>query len=246
MITPLDHGLQYTEMHTTSDVSTLPVGVPDNSCLPTVAQDQGRESTEILQRSQNPKKGPTRGSSRPHSKSVKAPRGKRRYKCKKCGQGFAQPQGVPRHDREVHNRSRCPSPHCGSSFTWGRRSELKEHLRGQHPDIHLQSALKRATNQRRRETIEKTKHEEGQQALPLSILTLPSSPVPEDVTHVSSPSMSSGASSYNPPPGSTMSISNLARGRELEHLAPFSAAYSPFAFPSAEERGPPPNVPFQV
>jgi hypothetical protein len=251
MNTPLEHSdsLLYTEIHTTSasDVSALPVGVPDNYCLPTVVQDQERVSTEMPRRSPNLAKGPTAASSRSRSKPVKPRR------CHICRKDFSQTQGVARHIRDVHEVWFCPR--CG--FEWHRSHQLRKHLEEQHPDVHLDAALTEAKNYRRWDTITKNRPQ-GQQAFPLAIeydrrslgehlpqqLTPPFPPALE-FTHASSPTVSSVASSYDPPPEPMMpTIMNVTRRRELEparELELFDAAYTHDFF-STEERAPPPNA----
>jgi hypothetical protein len=250
MNTPLEHSnsLLYTEIHTASasDVSALPIGVPDNYCLPTVVQDQERGSTETPRRSPNLGKGPTAASSRSHSKPVK-------HRCHICRKGFSQTQGVARHIRDVHEVWFCPR--CGCE--WHRSHQLRKHLEEQHPDVPLDAALTETKNYRRWDTITKNRPQ-GQQAFPLAIeydrrslgehlpqqLTPPFPPALE-FTHASSPTVSSVASSYDPPPEPMMpTIMNVTRRRELEparELELFDAAYTHDFFPT-EERAPPPNA----
>ncbi|KAF8496818.1 hypothetical protein F5888DRAFT_367273 [Russula emetica] len=158
MNAPLDHSLQYPEIHATSDFSILST-LLDNYSLPAVAQYQERASTEILQQSQNLGAGPTAASSRSPRKPSEG-----RYGCSICGLHFAQKRGVTRHYRDVHELEVSLCLHC-SGFEWRRRHQLKEHLKEQHPDIHLLAALAEATRYRRRATIIRNRLQ-GQQAFP--------------------------------------------------------------------------------
>ena len=57
---------------------------------------------------------------------------RRRYLCSICGKGYAQRQGLTRHQREAHKTNLCR--HC-DAFEWGRPYLLREHLKRRHPDI---------------------------------------------------------------------------------------------------------------
>ena len=59
---------------------------------------------------------------------------RRRYLCSICGNGYAQQQGVYRHQREVHKTKTKLCRHC-RAFAWGRPYLLREHLKRRHPDI---------------------------------------------------------------------------------------------------------------
>jgi hypothetical protein len=210
---PLDHGLQYTGIHPTSDLSVLSA-LPDSYCPPTVAEYS-------VQQSRNLGNGPMETSSRSLLKPVKAPSSADPCTCHICGQQLSQSQGVPRHIRDVHEPSMCPSPYCG--FEWSRPPKLKEHLMERHPDIPLRPTLANVTRYRRRVTWTKN-HPQGQHALPLPTeydrrswgerlqqpLTLPLPPSPAlEVTHVSSPATASCLVYYPPPEHTT---SNYERG----------------------------------
>ncbi|KAF8496817.1 hypothetical protein F5888DRAFT_366972 [Russula emetica] len=217
MNVPLDHSLQYTETHATSDF-LVPSTLPDNYSLPTVVQYQERASTEILQQSQNSGAGPTATSSR-------SPR-KPRHRCSICRLDFAQKRGVTRHYRDVHEVSLCL--HC-SGFKWHRRHQLKEHLQEQHPDIHVPAALAEATRYRRRATIISNSLQ-GQQAFPPAI-EFDRSRWGE---HLLQP--------LPPPLLPVLEGTNVTRRREFaRELALFDATYAHVAFSSTEVRMPPPN-----
>ena len=134
--------------------------------VPTVAPYQERTSTEIqvLQQSQNVGNGPTAGPSRSPLKPSED-----RYKCRICELDYKQKQGLTRHCRDVHEVSLCLL--C-SGFEWHRHHELKEHLEGQHPDIHVPAALAEATRYRRRATMLKNRRQ-GEQAFPPAIAPPP-------------------------------------------------------------------------
>jgi hypothetical protein len=70
-------------------------------------------------------------------KAIKGP-----YSCRDCGKGYAQPQGLNRHRREMHKPKLCTF--CGD-FKWGRRYRLKEHLKSEHPELDADEALGEAT-----------------------------------------------------------------------------------------------------
>ena len=59
---------------------------------------------------------------------------RRRYLCTICGNGYAQQQGVYRHQREVHKTKTNLCRHC-RAFKWGRPYLLRDHLKRRHPDI---------------------------------------------------------------------------------------------------------------
>jgi hypothetical protein len=88
------------------------------------------------------------------------------FPCDKCNKQYSQPQGVTRHQREAHEiTSLCPI--C-NNFRWSRRYQLTKHLKGQHPDINLDTTLFEATRCRR-EATKKENHLRQQQASPPAI-----------------------------------------------------------------------------
>ena len=78
---------------------------------------------------------------------------RRRYLCTICGKGYAQRQGVTRHQREVHKTNSCR--HC-RAFQWGRPYLLREHLERRHPDIDPDTELEEVNRNSRKTTISTT------------------------------------------------------------------------------------------
>jgi len=78
---------------------------------------------------------------------------RRRYLCSICGKGYAQRQGVTRHQREVHKTNLCR--HC-RAFGWGRPYLLREHLERRHPDADPDVELEEVNRNSRRTTISTT------------------------------------------------------------------------------------------
>jgi hypothetical protein len=74
---------------------------------------------------------------------------KRPYPCDICGKAYAQPQGVTRHHREAHQVSVCI--YCGN-FRWGRRYQLRKHLKEQHPNVDSDAVLGGPIGSRRKVT----------------------------------------------------------------------------------------------
>ena len=73
------------------------------------------------------------------------------YSCNICGKRYSQPQGVRRHQREMHGARLCNYCH---DFEWGRPYRLREHLQKWHPDVDPIAALEEATGTRRhKETV---------------------------------------------------------------------------------------------
>ena len=149
---------------------------------------------------QNPRKSLTAASSRMHRK----PNGRRktstspkRFPCNICGLDFAQTQGVTRHQRRAHQ----PSSLCWicNEFRWSRPYQLTDHLKSQHPDIHLPPSLLTAvTKRRRRATLTRSRFVRRQQTLPPTMPQPPTPPLPTglELIHISSPSVSCVA--YDP------------------------------------------------
>jgi len=117
------------------------VNKPPDDSLPSFLLGITREHTSVQQKAQHdqPQKfqkagnGPTATSWRSGRQPTTihgAPRC--RYLCSICGKGYAQRQGVTRHQREVHKTNLCR--HC-PTFEWGRPYLLREHLERCHPDI---------------------------------------------------------------------------------------------------------------
>ena len=194
---------------------------------------------------QNPRKFLTTASSRMHRK----PNGKRkfptiqqRYSCNICGLDFAQTQGVTRHQRKAHQRgSLC---RICNDFRWSRPYQLTNHLKSQHPDIHLPPALlTEVTKRRRRATLTRSHHIRRQQASPPTTPQPPTPPLPTafELMHISSPSVSRVA--FDPQHKTIVPASkNVTRiyedARELE-VALFDAHV---AFLSTEGFSPPLNT----
>jgi hypothetical protein len=63
------------------------------------------------------------------------------YSCEKCDIEFAQPQGLSRHRREIHEPKLCIF--CGA-FKWGRRYLLRKHLKKMHRELDTDLALDEA------------------------------------------------------------------------------------------------------
>jgi hypothetical protein len=147
------------------------------------------------------------------------------FSCDKCNKQYAQPQGVTRHQREVHEINLCPI--C-NDFRWGRRYQLQKHLRERHPAINLDETLCEATRCRREAAMNK-KHSRQQQA---------SSPAIE--SHGSLPAILSMA--YDPQPEhAEKPVTSCKRedARELDLFDPTTNA--PFAYSSTEEHLQPVN-----
>ena len=53
------------------------------------------------------------------------------YSCNICSKVYAQPQGVRRHHREVHQVNICT--YC--DFKWGRPYQFRKHLKKKHPNV---------------------------------------------------------------------------------------------------------------
>lgn len=89
------------------------------------------------------------------SQSCRRPNGirgglKGTYSCSICGKRYSQPQGVRRHQREMHEARLCI--YCGD-FEWGRPYRFREHLQKWHPDVDPDAALEEATGTRHKETM---------------------------------------------------------------------------------------------
>jgi len=78
---------------------------------------------------------------------------RRRYLCSICGKGYAQRQGVTRHQREVHKTNLCR--HC-RAFRWGRPYLLRVHLERRHPGIDPDVELEEVNRNSRRTTTSTT------------------------------------------------------------------------------------------
>jgi len=146
---PSNLGHQYTFADTRSNfaaLSTLP-GVPSMS---TVVRCQAQRTREP---SQFEKAG--NGSTVASSQSCRRPNGirgglKGTYSCSICGKRYSQPQGVRRHQREMHEARLCI--YC-RDFEWGRPYRFREHLQKWHPDVDPDAALEEATGTRHKETM---------------------------------------------------------------------------------------------
>jgi len=134
-IVPQVQSYQYTRDDKTpndSVASPLPL-------LRCTTRAQCQESASLAhdqpQQLQAVEKGPIATSSR-SSRQRAAVHGasRRRYFCKICGRTYAQPQGVTRHQREMHNLKVNLCRHCGV-FKWVRPYLFREHLERQHHDI---------------------------------------------------------------------------------------------------------------
>jgi len=149
---PSDLGHQYTLTDTTSNsaaLSALP-GVPSMS---TVVRCQAQRTRKP---GQFEKAGS--GSTIAPSQSCRRPNGirgglKGTYSCNICGKKYSQPQGVRRHQREMHEARLCI--YC-RDFEWGRPYRLREHLQKWHPDVDPGAALEEATGTRHKETMTMT------------------------------------------------------------------------------------------
>jgi hypothetical protein len=111
---------------TTPNISTLLTLQGTSCCEPTAASfSWGRVSSD---QSHNAREAP-----------------KRTYSCGKCDIEFAQPQGLSRHRREIHEPKLCIF--CGA-FKWGRRYLLRKHLKKMHPELDTDLALDEAMGAR--------------------------------------------------------------------------------------------------
>jgi len=117
-----------------------------------------------------------------------------RYRCKICGEGFAQPQGVRRHHLEKHEPRLCP--HC-HTFKWARRYLFKKHLKEVHPDVDPEAATLDAAWSGRRKTLTATRDRTRlHPSHSTSITGVTVAPIPWRQTTLSSPRVS------NPPSAS--------------------------------------------
>jgi hypothetical protein len=171
------------------------------------------------------------------------------FSCDKCNKQYAQPQGVTRHQREVHEINLCPI--C-NDFRWGRRYQLEKHLRERHPGINLDETLCKATRCRREAAMNK-KYSRQQQASPPAIecgLRSPGEPLPRSLmrtlpavakdSHVSLPAILSMA--YDPQPKHAekpVTSCNREDARGLDLFDPTTNAHS--AYSSTEKRPQPVN-----
>ena len=85
------------------------------------------------------------------------------FSCDKCDKQYAQSHGVIRHQREAHEINLCLI--C-KDFKWGRRYQLKKHLKERHPSVNLYETLCEATRCRHRESTMNKKSLRQQQASP--------------------------------------------------------------------------------
>ena len=121
---------------------------------PTSVQLCQRSPHDRPQKFQKTGNGPTATSRQPGRQPTTingAPR--RRYLCTICGKGYAQRQGVTRHQREAHKTNSCR--HC-RAFGWGRPYLLREHLAKRHPDIDPDIELEEVNRNSRRTTTSTT------------------------------------------------------------------------------------------
>ena len=122
----LDNSHRYTRVQTTSSSNfSAPLTLPVIPCGQTVVQDEEQRAS-----------------------SERSPRG--RYSCNICGQDYAQPQGLTRHQWEKHKARLCM--YC-REFTWGRPYLFRRHLVKRHPDIDPNAAMDEVTRIRRSTTI---------------------------------------------------------------------------------------------
>jgi hypothetical protein len=85
------------------------------------------------------------------------------FPCGICNKKYSQPQGVIRHQREVHEGKRL-CPNC-DDFTWSRPYQLTKHFKEQHPHSNLDPILCDVTRRRREDSMNK-KRLRQQQASP--------------------------------------------------------------------------------
>jgi hypothetical protein len=132
---PRDQTHQFTRVEKTPNIF-VPSELAVRGILgtPTAMQNkQGLPHSNLPQQFQKTRKGRATTSPRSLRKQtvVQGPP-RRRYLCNICGNDYAQPQGVTRHQREMHGASLCMYCH---EFKWGRLYLLRDHLEIQHPDV---------------------------------------------------------------------------------------------------------------
>ena len=141
---------QYAPVDMANNFSASP-NFPAISSAPIAAQSQQQRASQVEpRRSQISRRRHASTTSRPYRRRtgiLGTP--KRPYSCDICGKAYAQPQGVTRHHREVHQVRVCV--YC-DDFSWGRPYQLRKHLKEQHPNVNPDDVLGGPIGSRRKVT----------------------------------------------------------------------------------------------
>jgi hypothetical protein len=143
----LDQGHRNTPVDTTRNPSVSST-FPRISCTPTGVQYPQYQAQRFQELEKRPIAAPSRSTSP--------------YSCDICGKAYAQPQGVRRHHREVHDVKICT--YCGD-FKWGRPYQFRKHLKKQHPSVDPDAVVGRPSESHRKVAMI-PKHPPQQQVLP--------------------------------------------------------------------------------
>lgn len=153
MSVPLGHTHQSTPAHPTLSNHLAPSTLPVISCGRTVVQDKERRVPKRPHRFQKTETDPAAALSR-SSQSLRPGEkpgvSQGRYSCTVCNRGYAQPQGLTRHQCEKHKARLCI--YC-REFAWGRPYLFRKHLVKRHPGIDPDAAIDEAARTRRSATI---------------------------------------------------------------------------------------------
>lgn len=128
----LDYNHRYTGIHATFN-SSAPIIPQSISRPPTVVQYQEKSvSTDRPHQFQKTGIGLEKASSQSFRQSTGAGGAfKGPYTCDICSKRFAQPQGVRRHYRAIHNPSSCS--YC--DFKWSRPYQYRAHIKKKHRNV---------------------------------------------------------------------------------------------------------------
>jgi hypothetical protein len=132
------HQQTHFDVDATSDFS-MSYTAPENFCTTAVVQNQEQGASRDGRQTAKRRAANT-SSSRAATPAPRSPRQplaagrraapERPYSCNVCGKGYAQSQGVRRHQRETHNARLCK--YC-LTFEWGRPYRYRQHLVKWHP-----------------------------------------------------------------------------------------------------------------
>lgn len=133
------------------DTSNIFSASPNFPTAPVAVQSQQQSASQVeSRRSQISRRRHTSTTSRPYRRRTGIlGTSKRPYACDICGKAYAQPQGVTRHHREVHQVSVCI--YC-DDFSWGRPYQLRKHLKERHPNVNPDDVLGGPIGSRRKVT----------------------------------------------------------------------------------------------
>jgi hypothetical protein len=153
MSVSLGHTHQSTPAHPTSSNHSAPSTLPVISCGQTVVQDKEQRVPKRPHRFQETETDPAAALPR-SSQSLRLREkpgvSQGRYSCTICNRGYAQPQGLTRHQCEKHKARLCI--YC-REFAWGRPYLFRKHLVKRHPGIDPDAAIDEAARSRRSATI---------------------------------------------------------------------------------------------